>query len=259
MFEQDRVIVRLQQRVLREKSIVACYLAGSFGRGKADSYSDLDVVLVFTDQASRDQAYEERREFIQSVLPYVPAKSFDANHIMPNFHIALYSNGAKVDYQFEIMSNLDYFAGDENIRLLKDEIGWADHAQSIQTVPQKVIEKPLVSSIMLTDLDNRFWVMYMDVYRLLLRGDFDKSYPIYLELLHFTVPQMIGLLPVSSQARKNLIHAFFSQDAQNTLKHLRELLPAYQTARSEIINLHDLSFIKNINFEREITTLIQKT
>jgi hypothetical protein len=178
---------------------------------------------------------------------------------MPNFHIALYSNGAKVDYQFEIMSNLDYFAGDENIRLLKDEIGWADHAQSIQTVPQKVIEKPLVSSIMLTDLDNRFWVMYMDVYRLLLRGDFDKSYPIYLELLHFTVPQMIGLLPVSSQARKNLIHAFFSQDAQNTLKHLRELLPAYQTARSEIINLHDLSFIKNINFEREITTLIQKT
>ncbi len=259
MFEQHRVIVRLQQRVLREKSIVVCYLAGSYGRGKADSYSDLDVVLVFSDQASRDQAYEGRRKFIQSVLPYVPAKSFDANHIMPNFHIALYSNGAKVDYQFEILSHLDIVAGDENIRLLKDEIGWADHAESIKTIPQKGMEQPVVSSISLTDLDNRFWVMYMDVYRLLLRGDYDKSFPIYLELLHFTVPQMIRLLPVSSPARRNLVNAFFSQDTQITLKHLRELLPAYQAARSEIINLHDLSFTKNINFEREITTLIQKT
>lgn len=32
MFEQDRVLVRLQQRVMSEGDIVACFLAGSYGR-----------------------------------------------------------------------------------------------------------------------------------------------------------------------------------------------------------------------------------
>ncbi len=259
MFEQDRVIVRLQQRVLREKTIVVCYLAGSYGRGTADSYSDLDVVLVFPDKTSRDQAYDRRREFIQSVLPYVPAKSFDANHVMPYFHIALYSNGAKVDYHFEIISNLDQGNNDQNIRLLKDKIGWAERLQIMTTVPPGAVKKPTISSKMLLDMDSRFWVMYMDIYRLLLRGDSDKSYPIYLELLHFTIPNMLPFLPADSPARSNLINAYFSQDASVTLKYLRVLLPAYMVARSEIVIRYNLNFMANGNFEREILALIQKT
>jgi hypothetical protein len=259
MFEQDRVIVRLQQRVLRENTIVACYLAGSYGRGTADSYSDLDVVLLFADQTNRDQAYDRRREFIQSVLPYVPAKSFDANHVMPYFHIALYSNGAKVDYHFETISKLDQITRGDNIRLLKDKIGLAERLHSITSVPPPAVKMPSITSKMLSDMDNRYWVIYMDIYRLLMRGNSDKSYPIYLELLNFTIPHMLPLLRAGSPARLNLINAYFSQDASITLKHLKELLPAYLDARSEIVKYHNLTFTADVNFEHEIMTLIQKT
>lgn len=94
MFEQDRVIFRLQQHVMRERDILVCFLAGSFGRNTQDAYSDLDVALVFADEARRDAAYAKRREFVKAVLPYVPAKSFDATHVRPYFHIALYGKRA---------------------------------------------------------------------------------------------------------------------------------------------------------------------
>jgi len=259
MFEQDRVIVRLQQRILLDKAIVVCYLAGSYGRGTADSYSDLDVVLLFADQISRNQAYDRRREFVQSVLPYVPAKSFDASHVMPYLHIALYSNGAKVDYHFEIVSNTNQVNSNEHIRLLKDTIGWAERLKSLTAVSPPVVKMPAVSSKTLLDIDNRFWVMFIDIYRLLLRGDSDKSYPIYLDLLHFTIPQILPLLVAGSPTRLNLIDAYFSQEASVTLEHLRELLPAYLVARAELVSQYDLSFIPNENFERNIITLIQKT
>ena len=106
MFEQDRVIVRLQQRVRSEADIVACFLAGSYGRRTQDDYSDLDVALVFADAPSRDDAYAKRVAFVQSILPYVPAKSFDADHIRPHFHICLYSNGTKADFRYETMDAL---------------------------------------------------------------------------------------------------------------------------------------------------------
>jgi signal-transduction protein with cAMP-binding, CBS, and nucleotidyltransferase domain len=89
MFEQDRVLLRLQQRVLAEPEVLVCFLSGSYGRGEQDAFSDLDVAMVFADEDSRETAFEQRRDFVRSVLPYVPAKSFDAAHVRPYFHIAL--------------------------------------------------------------------------------------------------------------------------------------------------------------------------
>ena len=42
MFEQDRVLVRLQQRVISEGDIVACFLAGSYGRRETDRNAEHD-------------------------------------------------------------------------------------------------------------------------------------------------------------------------------------------------------------------------
>ena len=81
LFEQDRVLVRLQQRIQSQANIAACFLSGSYGRRLADAYSDLDVVLIFADTAVREQALQERREFVRSVLPFVAVKSFDAVHV----------------------------------------------------------------------------------------------------------------------------------------------------------------------------------
>ena len=106
MFEQDRVLLRLQQRVLAEPQVLICFLGGSYGRGTQDEYSDVDVALVFAGDESRARAFEGRKEFVRSILPYVPAKSFDATHVRPHLHIALYSNGSKVDYRYETKESL---------------------------------------------------------------------------------------------------------------------------------------------------------
>jgi hypothetical protein len=39
MFEQDRVLVRCSSGVMSEGDIVACFLAGSYGRRQNDPYS----------------------------------------------------------------------------------------------------------------------------------------------------------------------------------------------------------------------------
>ena len=134
MFEQDRVLLRLQQRVLTAPEVLVCFLSGSYGRGEQDAYSDLDVALVFADEGSREVAYEQRREFVRSVLPYVPAKSFDATHVRPYFHIALYSNGTKVDYRYETKETLIPNPWDRDIHLLKDSDDWgkAFHESALQ-------------------------------------------------------------------------------------------------------------------------------
>ena len=191
MFEQERVLVRLQQRVMSEGDILVCFLAGSYGRREADPYSDMDVALVFADEAARERAWRQRRAFVQSVMQYVPAKSFDAEHVRPYFHIALYSNGTKADYRYELQDELSPNPWDRDIRILKDHNGWAERYQS--DCARALLPQPRLSAAELTALDERFWIMLWDAFRLLLRGDGDKPFTIYLELLHFS--------PAASAAR----------------------------------------------------------
>ncbi len=225
MFEQDRFIVRLQQKVVPEAAILACFLSGSFGRRTEDDYSDLDVALVFDGGAARDAAWTRREAFVREILPYVPAKSFDAAHVRPYFHVALYGNGAKVDYRFESREELKPNPFDREIRILKDPAGWAEtyQAQCAQTYlpPQRI------SSDELQQLDHRFWVMFWDVYRLLLRGDTEKPFTVYLELLHFTLPTLLRLLPPEDPAYQGLLAAYFARDAQATRQQMKTLLEAY--------------------------------
>ncbi len=256
MFEQDRVILRLQQRVDREPAIRVCFLAGSYGRRASDDFSDLDVALVFVDEASRETAWLERREFIQSVLPFVSSKSFDATHIRPYFHIALYSNGAKVDYRYDTLKSLQPNPWDREIRLLKDSAGWADRFQAASA--QSVMEQPRLSAIELAELDDRFWVMFWDVYRLLLRGDYDKPFTIYLELLHFSLPPLLHVLPPEEPTRQNLLQAGFGHDTQATVVQMANLLQAYEAARAKVVERLHLAFVANHPFETAIKQMVEK-
>ena len=257
LFEQDRVIVRLQQRVLQQTDIIVCFLSGSFGQRREDPYSDIDVALVFTDAQRRERAWQERQTFVQSVLPYVGVKSFDASHIRPFFHIALYSNGAKVDYRYETKESLTPTIWDKDIHILKDTDKWAEQFQ------QQAAQAPLVQKQMtvkqLTDLDNRFWVMFWDVYRQLLRGNNNKPFTIYLELLYFTLPPLLQVLPPTETARQPLLQAYFNQDTKMTRKALADLLTAYLAARAVIIRRFHLDFAANDSFETAIQRLVKRT
>ena len=257
MFEQDRVIVRLQQRVLAEREIEVCFLSGSYGRRRDDAYSDLDVALVFAGEAERETAWRGRRDFVQSVLPYVPAKSFDAGHVRPYFHIALYSNGAKVDYRYETRESLQPSFWDKDIHVLKEsDNGWAQQYQAAST--RAPLVQPHITSQELKQIDDRFWVMFMDVFRLLLRGDHDKPFTIYLELLYFTLPPLLRVLPPEEPARSALLEAHFNRDTRATRRHMAQLLAAYVAARSAVIRRLDLAFMPNNAFETQIQQLVQR-
>lgn len=257
MFEQDRVIMRLQQRILGEKDILVCFLAGSYGRRADDAFSDLDVALIFGGEEQRALAWQHRIEFASSLLPFITCNSFDADHIRPFFHIALYSNGAKVDYRYETQDSLDPNPWDRDLRLLKDHQGWGERFQEASA--RTLMVQPAISAAELEALDRRFWVMFMDVYRQLLRGDCDKPFTIYLELLHFSLPPLLQLLPPEDPARGALLQASFGRDTKATVSHMANLLDAYLAARSAIVKRLHLAFTSSSSFESAIMNIIKRT
>jgi hypothetical protein len=257
MFEQDRFLVRLQQYVLHESAIAVCFLAGSYGRRQEDPYSDLDVAFVFATDAQRDAAWAQRREMVNQAMPYVPPRSFDAAHVRPFFHIALYSNGSKVDYRYEVMARMQPNPWDRDLRILKDTADkWGEQYQT--ACAQTYHTMPRLSAAELTGLDNRFWVMFWDVFRQVLRGDHDKPFEIYIQLLHFSLPPLLQVLPPEDPARHGLQQAFFSQDTKATAKQMAQLLAAYLAARSAVVQRLNLDFVPNHSFESAIQKLVAR-
>jgi hypothetical protein len=256
MFEQDRFIVRLQQSIMRETDVEVCFLSGSHGRRSEDAYSDVDVVLVFADAESRDAAWARRHDFVRSILPYVPARSYDAGHIRPHLHVALYSNGAKVDYRYEARGEIAPQPEDREIRILKESDHWAEsyQAASARIIPTQT----RIEAAELERIDNRFWALFWDVYRLLLRGNTRTPYTTYLELLYFTVPPLLRALPPEDPAHEGLVQAFYSREAVPTLQHLRGLFDAYRAARSAVIRRHHTAYVPDSAFERGIEQILQR-
>ena len=257
MFEQERFLVRLQQYVLRESSIAVCFLSGSYGRRQEDPYSDLDVAFIFANELRRDTIWEQRREVVNQAMPYVPALSFDGDHVRPFFHIALYSNGAKVDYRYEVMTQMLPNPWDQDLRILKDSPEkWGEQYQN--ACAQTYHTMPSLTTAELIDLDNRFWVMFWDVFRQVLRGDYDKPFEIYVQLLHFTLPPLLHVLPPEEPVRQTVQQAFFSQDTKATAKQMAQLITGYLQVRAAVVQRLNLDFMANHSFESAIKKLVER-
>ena len=256
MFEQERLIGRLQRRVMDEPDITACFLSGSFGRRASDPYSDLDVALIYPDNQALERAWHNRVQFAKSIMPYISLKSFDGEHIRPYFHIALFANGSKVDFRFETQNSLAPNPWDSQIRILKDTASWAEVFQMKSS--QQALPQANINNRELTLLDQRFWVMFWDILRLLARGDTDKPFSVYLELLHFTFPPLLQALPPDTPARNNLIEAHFSQNAEATASHMKGLLNAYIAARTAVVERYHLQFSSDQSFETQIQRLVDR-
>jgi hypothetical protein len=191
-------------------------------------------------------------------MPYVPAKSFDAGHIRPFFHVALFANGAKADFRYETKETLKPSAWDRDIQLIKDTDGWGKQFQANGEKLSSILPRPTFTEKELVELDNRFWIMFMDVYRVLLRGDYDKPYPVYLELLTFTIPLLLRLLPTEEVARQSLSISHYDHDTPATTKHMRMLLNAYLDARAAVIRRYNLTFMPDQIFENAIIKLVSR-
>ncbi len=256
MFEQDRLLVRLQQRVMSEMHVAACFMSGSYGRRQEDAYSDMDVALVFRAGYQREDAWAKRREFVRSITPYVPVKSFDGDHIRPFFHIALYSNGTKVDFRYELQEEMMPNPWDRDLRIIKDDNGWVEQYQA--RCAQMVHTLPRIERDQLMALDERFWVMFWDIFRLVLRGEKDKPFPIYLELTSSTLPVLISQLPEGSGERNALLVASFNQNNPTTKHHLKQLLDAYVAARNLIVQKQHLDVTFDTKFETAVIGLVNR-
>lgn len=256
MFEQERFIGRLQRHVGADPAVQVCYLSGSFGRRTDDAYSDVDITLVYAGEAQRDLAWAGRREFVKAVMPYVAVRSFDALHVQPFFHIALYSNGTKADFRFETMDGLAPTPADRELRILKDSDRWGEQHQSASS--RLAPSQPYISPAELTDLDNRFWIMLWDTLRLVKRGDADKPFTVYLGLLNYTLPPLLNALPPEEPARQALLRATYSPDTAATARGLAELLESYLAARSAVVRRQNLVFLINTAFESEIRRLVDR-
>lgn len=256
MFEQERFVGRLQRHVLTIPDLPICFLAGSFGRRAEDAYSDVDVVLLYRDGPSRERAWERRVEFAREVMPYVPARSFDAEHVRPYLHVALYSNGTKADYLYETADAFQPNPWAREIRILKDNQGWAEQFQTASA--RLAFPQPYLSLDELVALDNRFWVMLWDVLRRLRRGDADGPFSVYLEMLEFTLPPLLAVLPSEDPARQALVAVEYGRDTRVTARHLLRLLEAYLAARAAVVRRQNLTFTVNTAFESEIRRLAQK-
>lgn len=256
MFEQERFVGRLQRHVLTDPTILVCFLSGSFGRRTEDAYSDVDIALVFAGSEARDVAWAGREAFVKAAMPYVAARSFDADHVRPYLHVVLYSNGTKADYRFETVDTLAPNPMDRELRILKDNDRWGEQYQAASS--RLAPAQPYISPDQLTVLDNRFWVMFWDTLRLLKRGDTDKPFATYLQLLSFTLLPLLEALPREEPARQGLLRASFSRDLTATVRGLGELLDAYLTARAAVIRRQNLMFPINTAFESEIRRLVER-
>jgi hypothetical protein len=256
MFEQERFIGRLQRHVLTDPKVLVCFLHGSFGRRAEDAYSDVDVTLLYAGPAEREAAWAGREEFVKAVMPYVAARSFDASHVRPYLHVALYSNGTKADYRFETKDSLPPDPIDREIRILKDDGRWAEQHQA--TSSRLAPAQPYISPADLLDLDNRFWVMFWDTLRQLKRGDADRPFATYLRLLNFSLPPLLEALPPEDPARRGLVRVAYSRDPAATRRGLVELLESYLAARAAVIRRQNLVFPINAAFESEIRRLVER-
>lgn len=256
MFEQDRMLMRLQQRVQGMPEVLLCFLAGSYGRRTADDFSDLDVVLVYPSDGDRDAAWRQRRDFARAIMPYVAARSFDAAHVRPFLHVALYANGSKVDFLFETAAALQPNPWHRDIRLLKDTDGRGEQYQA--ACAGALLAQPRLTSAELAALDSRFWVMYWDTLRVLLRGDHQKPFTVYLELMALTLPPLLRVLPPDDPAHQALLHASYGADTRATVRHLRQLLSAYLAARTAVMQRLDLHIDLDRGFESSIQRLIDR-
>ena len=92
----------------------------------------------------------------------------------------------------------------------------------------------------------------MDVYRRLLRGDHEAPYPIYLQLIYYTIPKLLELLPSEDPAHQSLIDIQYSRETGTTIRHMQRLMKAYMGARDAVVRRHKLYFPVDSSFERDL-------
>ena len=95
--------------------VVAACLIGSYAKGKADQYSDIDLMVITTDSAS-EEFYQQRESFLRSLGDLAFHEDFGLTDIA----FLIYSDGAEGELYFGKQSRLEHLY-DAPFRILLDK------------------------------------------------------------------------------------------------------------------------------------------
>lgn len=131
-----------------EAEVRAGFISGSGVTGGMDTYSDLDLSFLCTNEEEKEKIWQKRFEW------QVPRwfHRMDADHIKPDFIIYLFDPHIHVDICLYTPSNLPTKAG-APYSVLFDEEKYLDNW--IKTVNEKEVEKSNWSNVV--HEDERFW------------------------------------------------------------------------------------------------------
>jgi predicted nucleotidyltransferase len=111
------VIDRFTAACQADERIVAAFLGGSYARGAADAYSDLDLYLITTDGTYED-FYDRREQFMRQLGEPVFLESFD----LPNIIFYVFADGAEGELGLGREGDFHHLHGGPH-RVLVDKTG----------------------------------------------------------------------------------------------------------------------------------------
>jgi predicted nucleotidyltransferase len=128
------VIDRFVAACQADERVVAAFLGGSYARGTADAYSDLDLGLITTDEAYED-FFAGREAFIRLLGEPVFLEDFD----LPNIVFFIFPDGTEAELALGRESQFDHIHGGpyrvllDKKRLLAGAVfRWSEPAQAEQ-------------------------------------------------------------------------------------------------------------------------------
>ena len=180
---QEALIERAQKVLEEDDRIIACWLEGSFARGNADAWSDVDLhVVVADDDAASFLA--GRREVVERIAPVL---ALDDAPLPWGAHLILATlkGPARLDLYLERKSRLNDALRFETPRVLFDRKGIADRVRLTGEI------EPLVRK-RLTDLMRTFFFGTMWPARLLGRREWGTLFTnAGTVIFQFMVPTML--------------------------------------------------------------------
>lgn len=161
--EHRRVLQSILEHFYAMPNVSGALLSGSTAAGGMDAHSDLDVGIVFSDDESREQVWQQRWDW--EIAPWF--HRFDADHVKPHFVIYLFEPGVKGDICLYTHDDLPGAAGapfgvawDVSRRL-------REHVAKVNGAPQPSVDwgNPVHE-------DDRFWSWMFYIAQHVARGEY---------------------------------------------------------------------------------------
>jgi lincosamide nucleotidyltransferase len=180
---QHEMIETLRRLCREDSRLEAAMLYGSFAYGEADEFSDIDVILYFSDDMLKDV---DQRAWVAQIRP---VEVFYVNEF--GNRVAIFDNLVRAEFHFDPvshMSNLDALRG--VIWFPTDDVILLDRHGKLAPHLQLLNEKPAHDTDATREhLSNEFFNWFLFGVNVLARGEYARA----VEILHIVQDQLLRM------------------------------------------------------------------